>query len=106
MERRTPSSDARTARAGEAGFTLAGLIVIMTVIMIVVAYTVPQQWSMIRARERDRQTIFAMKQYARAIREFQRKNNVLPSSLKQLKEAREPRYIRGTTGFINDPVSG
>ena len=106
MERPTASYSARrNARAGEAGFTLAGLIVIMTVIMIIVAYTVPQQWSMVMARERDRQTIFAMKQYARAIREFQRKNNTLPSSLKQLKDARQPRYIRGITGFINDPAS-
>ena len=106
MERLTTNSDPRrTERRGEAGFTLAGLIVIMTVIMIIVAYTVPKQWSMVMARERDRQTIFAMKQYARAIREFQRKNNTLPSSLKQLKDARQPRYIRGITGFINDPAS-
>jgi hypothetical protein len=77
----------------------------MTIIMIIVAYTVPRQWSMVMARERDRQTIYAMKQYARAIREFQKKNNVLPSGLKQLKDARTPRFVRGFTGFINDPAS-
>jgi type II secretory pathway pseudopilin PulG len=102
MERLTPISE---RRASERGFTLAGLIVIMTIIMIIVAYTVPRQWSMVMARERDRQTIYAMKQYARAIREFQKKNNVLPSGLKQLKDARTPRFVRGFTGFINDPKS-
>ena len=48
------------------GFTLAALIVILTIIAIIIAYTVPEQWSMIMKRERDRQTIFLMKQYARA----------------------------------------
>ncbi len=109
MARLTPNSDLASPagrHASERGFTLAGLIVIMTVMAIIVAYTVPRQWSMVMARERDRQTIFAMKQYARSIREFQRKNNVLPSGLKQLKDARTPRFMRGLTGFINDPVSG
>ncbi len=108
MAHPTPTSDlaADDPRASERGFTLAGLIVIMTIMAIIVAYTVPRQWSMVMARERDRQTIFAMKQYALSIREFQRKNNVLPSGLKQLKDARTPRMVRGISGFIDDPVSG
>ena len=57
---------------GERGFTLAGLIVILTIIMIFLAYTVPRQWSAIMQRERERQTIFVMKQYARCIYEFQK----------------------------------
>lgn len=103
MGHRTPTSD---RRAAERGFTLAGLIVILTVMMIFVAYTVPQQWSMVMKRERDRQTIFAMKQYTIAIATFQKKHNVLPTSLKQLKEAQNPRVVRGVSGFINDPASG
>ena len=38
----TPISDERTR---EEGFTLAALIVILTIIAIVIAYTVPTQWS-------------------------------------------------------------
>ncbi|HEX7190623.1 MAG TPA: type II secretion system protein [Thermoanaerobaculia bacterium] len=90
---------------GEGGFTLAGLIVILTIIMIFLAYTVPRQWSAIMQRERERQTIFVMKQYARSIYEFQKtKGN--PVKLDQIKEARLPRYIRGVKGEYVDPLTG
>jgi type II secretory pathway pseudopilin PulG len=88
----TPSA----LRKGQEGYTLAALIVILTIIAIVIAYTVPEQWSLIMKRERDRQTIFLMKQYARAILAWQMKhNNTVPVSLEQLQEARKPRMLRG-----------
>lgn len=92
-------------RGGQEGFTLAALIVILTIISIVIAYTVPQQWSLVMRRERERQTIFLMKQYARAIMEWQRKHNAAPVSLDQLKEARDPRMLRGGGEWIN-PLTG
>jgi type II secretory pathway pseudopilin PulG len=99
----------RTRNSSEAGFTLAGLIVLLTIISITIAYTVPRQWSIAVARERDQQTLYAMKQYARAIRNFQyAKNNpahAYPTSLDQLKQARNPRVIRGTGEFL-DPLTG
>lgn len=94
---RTPSSDA--------GFTLAALIVIMTIIAIMVAYTVPEQWSMVMARERDKQAIFIMKQYARAIMTYQQRHGGLPTSLDQLKDAKNPRLVRGD-GEWEDPLTG
>lgn len=94
---RTTSSDA--------GFTLAALIVIMTIIAIIVAYTVPEQWSMVMARERDRQAIFIMKQYARAIMTWQQRHGGLPTSLDQLKDAKNPRLVRGD-GEWEDPLTG
>lgn len=99
---RTPISD---ARSGESGFTLAGLVVIMTIIAVMIAYTVPRQWSIAVARDRDQQTLFAMKQYARAIQAFQEKNKAQPVSLDQLKQARNPRFLRGT-GELIDPLTG
>jgi hypothetical protein len=69
-----------------------------------VAFTVPDQWSMIMARERDRQTIHMMRQYARAILTFQEKHKVLPTSLEQMVEARRPRVIR--TGLAICPLTG
>jgi type II secretory pathway pseudopilin PulG len=82
--------------SGQEGYTLAALIVILTIISIIVAFTVPDQWSMIMRRERDKQTIFLMKQYARAIMNWQLKhNNTVPASLEQLHEARKPRLVRG-----------
>lgn len=98
---RTPSSN----RSNEAGFTLAGLIVVMTIIAVMIAYTVPKQWSIATARDRDQQTLFAMKQYARAIQAFQDKNKAQPVSLDQLKQARNPRFLRGK-GEMIDPLTG
>jgi len=89
----------------EEGFTLAALLVILTIIIMIIAYTVPEQWSMVMGRERDRQTIFLMKQYARAIKTWQGKNGGLPTSLDQITEARRPRMIRGT-GKWPCPITG
>src|SRR5436305_3579413 len=89
----------------ERGFTLAGLIVILTILLIFVTYTVTRQWSAIMQRDRERQTIFVMKQYARSINDFAKaKGN--PVKLDQIKEARLPRYIRGPKGEYVDPLTG
>ena len=96
----------RNRGTAENGFTLAGVIVIMTIMMIFVAYTVPRQWSTIMKRERERETIYAMQQYAKAITEFRLKNNTYPTSPQQLKDARMPRMIRGVKGELVDPLTG
>lgn len=93
-------------QSSEAGFTLAGLIVILTVMSIMIAYTIPHQWSITMKRERDQETLFAMRQYARAIRAFQEKNKTAPVSLDQIKQARNPRFIRGKAGELVDPLTG
>ena len=78
-----------TSSSSQEGFTLAALIVLLTIISLVIAYTVPQQWSMVMKRERDRQTIFIMKQFARGIMRWQMKhNNTAPVSLQQMQDAR------------------
>lgn len=97
----------RPGKSGESGFTLAGVIVIMTLMMIIVAYTVPRMWSTVMKRERERQTIYVMQQYAKAIAEFRDKNNkTYPTSIQQLKDARQPRMIRGVKGEFPDPLTG
>ena len=40
-----------SGRESERGFTLAGVIVLMTILMIVVTYTVPRAWSTVVQRE-------------------------------------------------------
>jgi type II secretory pathway pseudopilin PulG len=92
-----------SVRRGERGFTLAALLVILTILAMVLAYSVPVLWSQVMGRERDRQTIFVMKQYARAIYEFQRKRGAPPMSLEQLTEQKEPRVLRQP--YVN-PLSG
>jgi len=78
----------------------------MTIMMIVVAYTVPRMWSTVMKRERERETVYAMQQYAKAIAEFRIKNNTYPTSPQQLKDARQPRMIRGLKGEFTDPLTG
>lgn len=78
----------------------------MTVIMVIVAFTVPRQWSMVMKRERDRQTIFIMKQYARAVREYQLRNNGVFPTYNQLRDARNPRFVRGLKAEWLDPLTG
>src|SRR5258708_10929560 len=90
VEPQTENRELRTENPSEAGFTLAALVVLLTIIAIMVAYTVPRMWSKVLQRDRDQQTLFVMKQYARAINEVQKKHG-LPISLDQLKQARSPR---------------
>src|SRR5947209_11440346 len=96
----------RAGKSTESGFTLAGVLVIMTIMMIGVAYTVPRMWSTVMKREREQETIFAMQQYAKAIAEFRDKNKTYPTSPQQLKDARQPRMIRGVKGEYTDPLTG
>lgn len=103
MECRTTSCRSSTAQEG---FTLAALLVILTIISVVIAMTVPEQWSMVMQRERDKQTIFQMKQVARAIRVWQRKHSALPTSLDQLKEAKQPRVLRFGGEEFRMPLTG
>lgn len=89
------------------GFTLAGVLVLVSIVMIFIAYTVPKQWSLVMQRERELETIYAMRQYARGCVEFQRKHSIWPSSIDQLKDARIPRFLRGgPKGEIVDPLTG
>src|SRR5207248_2945169 len=101
-----PTAAGRAARRGEQGFTLAALIVILTIMMIFVAYTVPRQWSTVMQREREKQTIWAMRQYARGIRNFFNQHKSYPVSMQQLAEARLPRFLRGPKDGIPDPMTG
>lgn len=78
----------------------------MTLMAVMIAYTIPRQWSIAMSRERDQETLFAMHQYARAMRAFQEKNHAQPVSLDQLKEARSPRFMRGSKGEYVDPLTG
>ena len=79
---------------------------IMTVIAVFVAYTVPRQWSIAIKRDREKQTLFIMKQYARAITAWQVAHGGLPVTLDQLKEARSPRLLRGVKAEWVDPMTG
>ena len=87
----------------ERGFTLAGLLVVLTVLAVVLAFTVPTKWSDVRNRERDRQLMFVLEQYARSIQEYQRRTGGVPTTLEQLDEFNNPRVLRQ---LYPNPLSG
>src|SRR5579884_2056137 len=92
--------------SSERGFTLAAVLVIMSVMLIFIAYTVPQQWSLVMRRERELQTIFLMQQYAKACQAFMDKNKTYPVSMQQLAEAVQPRFLRCPKDGCIDPLTG
>ncbi|HUO84759.1 MAG TPA: type II secretion system protein, partial [Thermoanaerobaculia bacterium] len=93
----------RSAQSNEKGFTLAGVLVILTVLSVILAYSVPRMWSDVMKRERDYQLLFVMEQYARAIQDFQRARGALPVSLEQLEKQQKPRVLRQ---LYPNPLSG
>ena len=64
--------------SSERGFTLAGVLVIMTVIAIMVAYTVPHQWSIAMKRDREKQTMLYHQLASRGLSEMARKLGARP----------------------------
>lgn len=81
-----------SARRGEAGYTLAVLIGILTVLGILLAAAVPH-WVARVQRAKEAELVARGLQYAEAIRVFQRRQGRLPNTLQELVEV-EPRSIR------------
>ncbi|HVS63015.1 MAG TPA: type II secretion system protein [Thermoanaerobaculia bacterium] len=79
-------------RAGEAGYNLIILMVLVTVMNIMVAVALPS-WSKWAQREKEEELIFRGLQYAEAIRVFQTRHGRPPNTLEELIEV-EPRSIR------------
>lgn len=85
------SSRAETA-AGERGYSLVVLAMLITVLLVSVAAVLPA-WSAQIRRDREQEAISRGLQYAEAIRVFQRRFGRLPNRLEELIEI-EPRSIR------------
>jgi type II secretory pathway pseudopilin PulG len=84
----------RAPRCGghAAGYALVALIVIVAVMNVLVAATLPY-WSQVIKRDKEAELIFRGLQYAEAIRVFQLRFGRLPNSLDELIEV-NPRSIR------------
>jgi type II secretory pathway pseudopilin PulG len=79
-------------RRGEEGYNLVILMVLVTVMNVAVAVTLPS-WSKWAQREKEEELIFRGLQYAEAIRVFQTRHGRPPNTLEELIEV-EPRSIR------------
>ncbi len=74
------------------GYTLAGLMVVLVVLEISLAVSLPL-WSAAVTRDKEEEMIFRGLQYAEAIRLFQVQNGRLPASFKEIVE-NQPRILR------------
>lgn len=79
-------------RSSEAGYNLVMLMVLVTVLNIAVAASLPS-WSSVIRRDKEEELIFRGLQYAEAIRVFQNRFQRSPVRLEELIEV-EPRSIR------------
>jgi type II secretory pathway pseudopilin PulG len=80
------------ARTAESGYNLVMLMVLLTVLNIAIAASLPS-WSGVIRREKEEELIFRGLQYAEAIRIFQNRFQRPPIRLQELIEV-EPRSIR------------
>lgn len=99
-----PSGSRRIARDGEAsasGYSLVIVVMLITVLNVMVAITLPLWSGMIR-RDKEEELISRGLQYAEAIRVFQRRFGRLPVQLEELVKV-EPRSIRR---LWEDPMTG
>jgi len=96
------------ARAGEAGYAMAALLVGLTVMAVVMTMAMPV-WSTAAKRAREDELVFRGEQYARAIGLYQRKYaNALPPSIDVLLNERflRRKYLDPITGGEFQALTG
>src|SRR5262245_22682508 len=86
----------------DAGFSLAALIVIVSVISILLAAAVPSYQMRVR-RDQEAELIFRGEEYVRAIQKYQRRFNANPPSIDALLSTNGIRFLRRE---YKDPISG
>src|SRR4026207_2054044 len=87
---------------GDAGFTLAGLICLMTALAVTSAVMVPLR-VMQSKRENEKELIFRGEEYVRAIQKYQRKYQLYPAAIDDLISRDGYRFLRKQ---YKDPISG
>ena len=86
----------------DAGFSLAALIFFAAAASIVAAAAVPA-YQMQAKREREKELIFRGQEYTRAIQKYPRKFGTYPSSVDQLIQTNNIRFLRKA---YKDPITG
>ncbi len=95
------SGPRRIVRTRQGGYNLVALMVLIAVLNIGVAASLPH-WSKLAQRDKEEELIFRGLQYAEAIRIFQKRTGRFPTRLEELVEV-EPRSIRQLwTDPLND----
>ncbi len=89
-------------RAGEEGFLLVGVILMVALVLLVLSVAAPIVAKDLR-RERELEAVHRAQQYTRAIRLYYQKFNSYPASVKQLEKTNNVRYLRQ---HYLDPMTG
>jgi len=87
---------------GDEGFALAALICLLTAVAVLTAIVVPVRVMQSR-RETEAELIFRGQEYIRAIRKYQYKYGIYPSSVEDLISRDGYRFIRRQ---YKDPING
>ena len=94
VRRRIPSLGVSRRRlAGQKGYLLLAVMLVVTIMLIVLAIEAPRIGQQIQ-REKEEELIHRGKEYASAIRKFYRKNGAYPLSLEQLEDTNHMRFLR------------
>jgi type II secretory pathway pseudopilin PulG len=94
--------DPRSARDGEQGFLLLGVIVMVALVLIFLSVAAPIVAKDLQ-REKELEAVHRGEQYVHAIRLFHLKTNAYPASVKQLEKTNNERFLRQ---HYLDPFTG
>jgi type II secretory pathway pseudopilin PulG len=103
--RASPQDRAATAprdSSGDEGFVLLALLVLIFILLLTLSIAAPKI-AMALKREREIETKHRADQYVRAIRVFYRKNGHYPTSMEQLENTNNQRFLRQR---YLDPMTG
>jgi type II secretory pathway pseudopilin PulG len=92
----------RSAQASQAGFLLIGILFVMTLMIIALAATAPNIATQIK-RDREEELVRRGKQYERALQLFYRRSGRFPTSVEQLENTNNIRFLRRK--YV-DPITG
>src|SRR5215471_15901186 len=84
---------ARTSLAGQRGYLLLSVMLLVTIMLIMMAIEAPRIAQQIQ-REKEQELVDRGKQYAMAIKRFYHKNGAYPVSLEQLEDTNHIRFLR------------
>ncbi|HEY2380128.1 MAG TPA: hypothetical protein VGK48_02995 [Terriglobia bacterium] len=87
---------------GDAGFSLAAIVMFATITSIFIAAAIPAYQTQMK-REQEAELIFRGGEYTRAIQKYQRKLGVYPTSVDQLLSTNGLRFLRHA---YKDPITG
>jgi len=92
----------RNRARGDAGFSMAALVIFLTAASILLTISVPS-YVMQAKREQEKELIFRGEEYTRAIQKYQRTLNLLPTSVDDLLSSNGTRFLRKAYA---DPITG